>query len=312
MTRKNKRISRSRQRPNRDELYPLDRFSQVDLRTWQRASDQLTEFRIRQHYLLEGLRAVHHDEINEALRSVESTKLPLDRWTRIVDWKYSLEPLSPAGSLIVGGRFNIGRDIDPQKYPEFPTLYIAENYETAFHERFGAGPKSTMDKLSGQEFALRSPGSFTSVRVKGELHNVFDIAVANSLQAFVAIIGKFGVPADLKALAKILGMRRALLLKDAAQVKQTLLASNWRYWPVQYGIPASPQVFGKLLMEAGFDAVVYPSTIASGRCVAVFVSNFAASDSYIEVMDPCPEGVMFPRLDHVTYQDWGGRIDDSA
>lgn len=53
----------------------------------------------------------------------------------------------------------------PAAFTAFPALYVAEDYDTAFRERF-AGPSSVRSgELSAQELALRSPGSFTQVRV---------------------------------------------------------------------------------------------------------------------------------------------------
>jgi hypothetical protein len=55
--------------------------------------------------------------------------------------------------------------------------------------------------------------------------------------------------------------------------------------------------------DAGFDAVVYPSTKGPGQCVAVFVENLVASESFLELADDGPAGVTMKRLDKDTAID---------
>jgi hypothetical protein len=74
-------------------------------------------------------------------------------------------------------------------------------------------------------------------------------------------------------------------------------------YPSQYEIPANPQVFGRLLLDAGFDGVLYPSTKGPKSCIALFPDNFARSDSYLEVADEGPPSAGVLRLDSSTWQD---------
>jgi hypothetical protein len=74
-------------------------------------------------------------------------------------------------------------------------------------------------------------------------------------------------------------------------------------YPSQYEIPANPQVFGRLLLDAGFDGVLYPSTKGPKSCIALFPDNVARSDSYLEVADEGPPGAGVLRLDSSTWQD---------
>jgi len=147
----------------------LDQFSTADLRAWQKASDSIEEFHVRLYYHLEGLRNVHRREIIKSLQSATLICEELERWVRIVDYKYSLKPLSAMGSLISGGRFNIGNDINPSAFPPFAALYVAENYSTAHAEKFGIPDTDERDGLSGSELALRKPSSFTSVNISGRV-----------------------------------------------------------------------------------------------------------------------------------------------
>jgi hypothetical protein len=83
----------------------------------------------------------------------------------------------------------------------------------------------------------------------------------------------------------------------------TLLAHNWRLYPSQYEIPSNSQVFGRLLLDAGFDGVVYPSTKGSSNCLALFPANFAKSESFVEVADDGPPHAGKLRLDSSTWED---------
>ena len=72
---------------------------------------------------------------------------------------------------------------------------------------------------------------------------------------------------------------------------------------MQYDLPANPQIYGRLLLDAGFEAVVYASTRGLGPCVAVFVENLVAGESFLELSDDEPPGVKVSRLDTDTAID---------
>jgi hypothetical protein len=280
----------------------LEKFTSSDLRTWKRQSENLEKYHVQLYYHLQGLRALHHDELCEALCSSASFALALKKWVRIVDYKYSLQPLAAAGSLVHGGRFNIGNDLDPSKFPAFPALYLAENHDTAYEERFGSRPSSATE-IEGHDFALRRPASFASVSVSGHVSNLFDLRSAANLKAFIEIVSSFAIPKELKDLGRSVGIAGPLLVSQAGQLKKTLLAHNWRMYPTQFELPANPQVFGRLIQDAGFDGIIYPSTKGPRNCVALFPANFAESDSYIEIADERPPGVTKFRLDADTWQE---------
>jgi hypothetical protein len=267
----------------------------------------LSGFTFSYFFHLEGQRALRHKDLCDALRQSAPAGLVVDRWARIIDYKYSLQPLSAGGSLVRGGRFNIGSDLDPGKYPVFPALHLAADYETAYAERFGQHP-SESGPLAGHEFALRSPRSFTAVNVSGRLHNLFDLRNAKNLRHFTAIISKFDMPKNLRDLAASAGIEGPLLVKSAGQLKQSLLAHNWRLYPSQYEIPANPQIFGRLVLDAGFDGIVYASTKGPKACVALFPTNFAGSESHVEIADEPPKGATHTRLDQATYGEIAGQV----
>jgi hypothetical protein len=65
----------------------------------------------------EGIKP-RYDELCAALQTIPATSISLDGCVRVTDWRWSLTPLSPLGSIKgVGGRFNIGDDLDRYRIP---------------------------------------------------------------------------------------------------------------------------------------------------------------------------------------------------
>lgn len=281
----------------------LDEFTVVDLRSWQKLADDHDKYHVQLFYHLEGLRRLHHDEILEALQASKPVSLKMNNWARIVGYKYSLDPLSAAGSLVSGGRFNIGRDLNPSQFPEYSALYVAEDHKTAYAEKFGMALSEARDGLSGHELALRTPTSYTYVNISGELNNLFNVGRAANFTEFIEVIKKFKLTDELKALARVIGKSPPLLVADRKMLKGALLDDDWRAWPVQFEIPANSQVIGRLIRDAGYEGIMYPSTKGKGKCVAIFPENFAGSDSYLELADTPPDGAKCIRLDSETWQD---------
>ncbi len=261
------------------------------------------KFRIGQYYHLEGLRNYHHDRLCKALQASKPASITLNNWVRIVDYDRSLEPLSVRGSLKRGGRFNIGADLDPGRFPVFPALYIAEDYETAYFEKFSTPVTTPTNELSGHEYALRKPASFTSININGSIDDLFDLTRAVNLTGFVNITKKFRMSKELENLARHLNMRRPWIITKASALKRGLLDKDWRLFPSQLPMPANPQVMGRLIMESGFHGILYPSVRGQKRCIAVFPENLVGTDSYLELADRHPEGVKYPRLDVDTWQE---------
>ncbi len=284
-------------------IHHLDQFNQDDIRLWKAMSVGLISYWVRLFYFLEGQRNLYGDEISNALREVDSLTVNIVEWNRIVDWQYSLEPLSAVGSTKAGGRFNIGSDLDSRKFPAFPALYCAENCETAYAEKFGTTETRSKTKLSGDELALRDNNSFASIRIKGKVHNIFDLQKAVNLKKFSEIINSFKMPNELKELAISLNIPPPWLVTSPSQLKTTMLEENWRQWPVQYDIPSNSQIFGRLLVAAGFEGILYPSTKGTKKCLAIFLENFNGSESFLELMDASPKGVKHNKLDKSTWSN---------
>ena len=282
--------------------YVLDRFSQSDLRTWKKMSDGLEEYNIGLFHHLEGLRQLKQEDLCHALEQADPVPLNEELWVRILDYKYSMAPLSLVGSLLQGGRFNIGRDLNPSNFPAFPALYVAEEYEIAYKEKFGFYARKG-NEFDGHEFALRNPNSFSAVRLEVNVFRLFDLTDSANLDDYVKIIRKFELPNELKKLAKELGVRPPWLITTTKQLHDDLMATNWRFWPAQFEVPANSQVFGRLLVEAGFEGVIYPSAKGQGNCAAIFPQCFGGSGSSVKLADDIPPGLRHSVLDDSTYSE---------
>lgn len=277
----------------------LDKFSEVDLRTWKKLADLERQYHVGLFYHLEGLRELKSAAIEESLLANGADSFAAEGWYRIVDFQYSLEALSCRGSLLSGGRFNIGHDLEPSRFPPFPALYLASSYETAYLEKFGAPstPDPDRSKFTGAELALKKPPSFTAVKLRVHVNNIFDLRKTSNLNEFAAIVGEFKMTRELISLARTLGRKPPWLLRTASQIKESMLADNWRLYPVQFDIPSNPQVFGRVLKNAGFEGIVYPSAKNAEPCTAVFVENLDGSDSFVELIDAAPAANKHTRLD---------------
>jgi hypothetical protein len=279
-------------------LYELERFSTDDLDRWAAASEHLDELQRELHFGLESQRHAHREALLSALRGAAAAPLILDRWVRLVEYQYSLEPLSPVGSVLRdGGRFNIGREVGDGAFKSFPALYVASDLDVGLREYYQIDKAHRRSGLTREEFALRREGSFTAVEVGGRLNVVFDIGRIDALKPFVDIVSRFKIPPRVVQLAKKLKLPPPRLIRSPSELRRVLTTKNWRAWPAQFDLPATSQVFGALLRDAGFEAVLYPSARTDGRCVAVFPENLGDSQSYVAVTSAVPPGSSTTRLD---------------
>lgn len=132
---------------------------------------------------------------SDALKRTPRRSLSLSRWVRIVTWQYSMEPLSAAGSLhAYGGRFNAGADLDAGTLDPWPSLYIAEDAETAFREKFQIASNQAVGGLKPEELALAHATSYATLALNIELHAVFDMTSRSSLQAVAKVFSRIKMP----------------------------------------------------------------------------------------------------------------------
>jgi RES domain-containing protein len=289
--------------PDLPSLVELERFTQASLRQWLATKGNLDGLQRALYFELEPLRQRNEARLLDALRSQTLPSLPFEGWSRILDYRYCLQPLSVAGSLKgEGGRFNIGAELSPGTFTPFPALYIAEDYEAAFRERFGAPPTSGPDGLSIQELALRSPGSFTQVRLRGTVETVIDVGNLETLKLFAGVLREFPIPKDVRRLARTLGFSPPpWLVRSPTTLQRQLLHSNWRMLPQQFDLPSNSQIFGRIALAAGVNGILYPSARqVAKRCLALFPQNWAGSNSFIEVTDEAPQGARLTRIDATT------------
>ncbi|MBB6092105.1 hypothetical protein HNQ60_000951 [Povalibacter uvarum] len=248
-------------------------------------------YRDRVYFDLEAQRTTHRNALLAALQAVEPTSINLiPDWCRVTDWTWSNTPLSPAGSLKgIGQRFNIGETLDRARGQSFPCLYIGQDEETARIEKFGVARSAREDRLSTYEFALRSPDAFTTFPLHGHVDEVLDLREMRRLRPFVDIIKRFNLSSDTIAYAKKHKFPQRTLVTTVVMLRNLLLAPpSWREEPQNYGIPAPSQIFGRLVRDAGFEGILYPSQRGGQLCLALFPENFRDSSSEVHVRGTPP------------------------
>ncbi len=297
MKKKYRRPKRSRPR---SKSAVLDSFTQQQLRAWEIHGDTLQWLSDRIYFELEQQRVARYDALCESLRTAPAIAINVEHWVRVTDWRWNLSPLSPAGSLKgIGGRFNIGNDLDRARNQSFGALYLAENVETAFSEYFGGSQTEMKSGLTLSELALRRPSSFTTFLLKGQLEHVLDLRTPKVLDGFAGIIKHFDVSPQTKTAVRKAGLPPRATMRSAKEMWTQLLVapSNWRLEPQAYGIPSACQIFGRFVRDAGIEAILFPSQLGPGSCLAVFSENFIASTGRIEVVGAVPDGATHTILD---------------
>jgi hypothetical protein len=85
--------------PDLPSLIELERFTQASLRQWLVTKGNLDGLQRALHFELEPLRQRNEGRLLEALRSQALPSLSFEGWSRILDYRSGLQPLSVAGSL---------------------------------------------------------------------------------------------------------------------------------------------------------------------------------------------------------------------
>lgn len=283
-------------------ILELDRFTTQDLQKWEQASANLDQLWDSLYFGVEPERRKLRHQLIEAIKGVGHTALQLDHWVRIVTYQYSLEPLTCAGSLqALGGRFNAGYELDANTMRPWPALYIAQNRETAFREKFQLASGEDVDGLTPQDLSLEGTVSHTTVFVNGQLNRVFDMTAFTSLISVAKVLSKIKLPSDVAALARKLKFdsNTFLMVKTGQQLFNAAVKQNWRVLPTQFGLPAPSQILAQLIRNAGYEAILYPSSKGSGKCLAVFPTNLGDS-SFVQLADLAPTEKTTARLDQGT------------
>lgn len=287
-------------------LLELERFSESSLERWGELSADLDELQDTLYFNLEPERRRRRPDIIKALQKTTPSVLDLQNWVRIVDYRWTLHPISAAGSLTsVGGRFNAGIEIDGCAFEPWPSLYVASDYATAFREKFQLQPTDRVDGLAPGELALCNGQSHTTVFLDGKLSRVFELTPA-TLDPVARVLGRIKMPARAAAIRKKLKIRPGDLrmLARGKQLYEVVALHNWRVQPIQFGLPSQSQILSELIRAAGFEAISYKSSKGGGTCLAVFVDRLAP-ESFIEIAGQYPADVT-TRLDEASAEKLAG------
>ena len=186
------------------------------------------------------------------------------------------------------------------RYPIFPALYVASEKGTALAELLGrsAGGES----LTAEEVALTKPDSIATVSVSGHLDAVLDIREDSNLATFVGLIKGFRLPPALTSKASKLGFPLNII-RTGQELTAVLHAPDWRSWPSLYDAPAACQIFGRIVLDAQVEGILYKSVLTEKPCLAIYPQNFHNSSSYIELDDPAPPELIVRRLDSSNCKD---------
>jgi len=260
--------------------------------------EELVHFHWQYYSELEFQRNRIREQLKDSLRS-KAGAFEFANWQRAVKYKYCLDPLSVQGSLAdPGGRFNVGR-IDPARHPVFPALYIASDKGTALAEVLGR--EENAGSLTPEELALTKPDSIAIVSVSGKLDSVFDIHERSNLVPFVHLVRGFRLSSSLLREARKLG-EGLRLIQTASELRDNLEKREWRSWPMLFDVPATCQVFGGLVMNAGIEGIRYSSAITGKECLAIFPQNFLNSSSFVQLDGPAPAEIVQARVDSTNFR----------
>lgn len=282
-------------------LVELENFSDAGLLQWRTGWKRYRELYSELYFGLERQRAQCAGEIMDALRRNAAQPLSLNGWARIVDYQYTLAPLSIAGSLrSEGGRFNIGSRLNPVAFAPFGALYLADSHATAFAEKFGVRQDEARDGLSADDLLLRTPGSYSFVKIDGLIERCFDVGDRAALEDVVRVMAKFKMPPRVYQLARAIRKVPPGLIQTTSRLQTELLHPAWNTLPMHFDLPSNSQIFGRLVHAAGFHGIAYPSVRGPGRCLALFPDNWGRSRSEIQVVGKPPPEARLVRVDGTT------------
>lgn len=271
----------------------LDQFSGRDLEKWSELSEDLDELQRVLFFHLQPERQRIDADLLQSLSRHEPAAIDLGGWCRMVNYQFSLSPLSAAGSLHgVGGRFNAGIELDRNTLHPWPALYLAEDFETAFREYFQLPSDSYIDGLTPLDMALLTDVSLTNVQLQGRLVNLFDATRPRVFDRLVSTLATIPLPHKASKLARKLKLAKGdpSMITTVAKLRTAVFESNWRVLPMQFGLPSQSQIVGDLIRRAGFEGVLYPSSKGNGRCVAIFPDQLHANSRVsLSASAPNPE-----------------------
>lgn len=269
-------------------------------------SADLDELQDILYFNLEPERRRQRPALIKALQAIDPIDLKLEHWVRIVDYQWTMHPLSAAGSLTyIGGRYNAGMDLEGGASNAWPALYIAQDHSTAFREKYQIEAGQDVDGLTPEELALGAGGSHTTVVLSGRLSRVFPLS-PESLTPISKLLAKIKMPDRASRLKTKLKIKPndLRMITTGKQLFDVTAVHNWRVLPVQFGLPAQSHILAELIRAAGYEAIAYQSSKGHGMCLAIFVDRLAKG-SFIELEDVGPAGAI-RRLDETTAEELAG------
>lgn len=224
---------------------PLEILKLKDIRRLEKRKDEILSYYHKHYSYFQNERSKIIEDLKNALNRNCSNFNVLD-WHRVVTFAFSDSPLSAKGSLLdpLGGRFNIG-DLDEYKFPSFPALYIAEDFETAYREKFQIKSSETINGLTADELALNK-SSTSDILVEGEINTVLDLRSPNALSDFYKVIQHIQLPKTLEKEANKLKIPVPYHVKSLKELRASILDDQWRELPMQVDIPSNSQIFGQI------------------------------------------------------------------
>ncbi len=285
-------------------IIPIEILEINDIRRSIRRTDEVLNYFYKHYSHFQNERSKIFSKLKNSLDSVCKT-YSFKNWHRVITYKYSNNPLSAHGSLVndPGGRFNIG-DIDQIKFPAFPALYIAEDYETAYREKFQMPQNANFNGLTSDELALNKSMSNADLLLEGEINTVVDLSNKKQLQKFYEMIKVIKLSKELENEAKELELDIMYEVNSLKNLWETILDPHWRAFPMQVDVPSNSQIFGQIVHASNIEAILYPSRMQPNKkCLAIFPQNFKDSLSYVCIQDEVPETVRFNCLNSETFQN---------
>jgi len=226
------------------------------------------------------------EQIKDSLIANSLCSYQEESFSRIIGAKYSLEPFSSKGSYLVppGGRFNFGQSISYQTY--FSALYVASDFDVAFHEKYHCKQDfKTTDGLTGYDLSLSKPDSFTHQKVRFSLDRVIDLRNNDALCAFFDEVKHIGMPSLYAKQAKKLGIPMGVV-PSCEYLRMSLFDPHYEQWDYWIDQPSPSQWFAHYVRLAGIQGIIYPSVRRDGGTnVAIFLDQFEATNSFIELVD---------------------------
>jgi len=80
------------------------------------------------------------------------------------------------------------------------------------------------------------------------------------------------------------------------QLMTSVMIDVWNAWPVHFDVPSNSQVFATMVIDAGFEGILYPSVKGGKNCLAIFTRTMKHSDSRIALHPDRPAHIQFAEI----------------